>query len=162
MDLRNCSSGVSSVVECRAARGDEYATAAQLRQEMAREMGGDFDARFPGWRTRFCAFFSGKQATGTAQLFLAYDGERAVGCTTVSIAEDYRRYCFGTPAAHVNAVYVRPDYRRRGIARRLMQLAIEWARERGCTRVRLRASEDGRFLYEQLGFREGREMELDL
>ena len=162
MDSRNCSSKVQSIIECRAARAGEYPAAAALRQEMALEMGNDFDAKSKNWRTKFCAYFSGKQSVGTAQLFLAYDGDTPVGCVTISIVDDYRRYCFDTPAAHVNAVFVRPAYRRRGIARELMQLAINWARERGCTRVRLRSSDDGRFLYDHLGFREGREMELDL
>lgn len=162
MDLQNCSSGVRSAIECRAGRAGDFPAAAQLRQEMALEMGGDFDALARDWRAKFCAYFGGKQSTGSAQLFMAYDGETPVGCATISIADDYRRYCFDMPVAHVNAVYVRVEYRRRGIATTLMQLAIGWARERGCVRVRLRASEDGRFLYRQIGFRDGREMELDL
>lgn len=129
---------------------------------MALEMGGDFDARAADWRSKFCAYFGGKQSSGTAQLFLAYEGETPVGCVTVSIADDYRRYCFGIRSASINAVYVQPAYRRQGVAGRLMQLAIRWAAERGCVRVRLRASEEGRALYEQIGFRQGREMELDL
>jgi hypothetical protein len=43
-----------------------------------------------------------------------------------------------------------------------MEMLIAWARERGCTRVRLRASDDGRLLYQTLGFAAGREMELSL
>lgn len=162
MDLQSSSSDVRSTIECRAARADEYPVAAQLRQEMGLEYDDDFDARSKEWRTKFCAYFSGKQAAGTAQLFLAYDGATPVGCATISIADDYRRYCFNMPSAHINAVYVQPAHRRRGIASVLMQLAIKWARERGCTRVRLRSSDEGRFLYERVGFREGREMELDL
>jgi GNAT superfamily N-acetyltransferase len=69
---------------------------------------------------------------------------------------------FGTESAWVNAVYVRPAYRRRGVGRRLMELIVAWARERDCVNVRLRASEDGKLLYETLGFHQGREMELPL
>lgn len=162
MDLQNFSNEVSGSVECRAARADEHPAVAQLRGEMALEMGSDFDAMAADWRTKFCAYFGGKQAAGTAQLFLAYEGEQPIGCAVVSILEHYRRYVFGTENAYVNAVYVRPEYRRRGIAAKLMQLAIAWSRERGCKSVRLRASDEGRFLYEALGFRAGREMEFDL
>jgi GNAT superfamily N-acetyltransferase len=162
MDLRNFSKQVQSRVECRAAGADEFALVAELRGEMAREMGSSFDALAPDWRPKFTAYFGGKQAGGSAQAFLAYDGQTPVGCAIVSIPDEYRRFVFGICNAHVNAVFVRPEYRRRGIARQLMQLAIAWARERGCTRVRLRASEDGRALYSQLGFEPGREMELDL
>lgn len=162
MDLRNSSSEVRSAIEFRAARADDYPAVAELRQQMALEMHGDFDAQAPDWRTKYCAYFGGKQSAGTAQLFLAYDGESPIACAIVSIPDDYRRYCFGTASAYVNAVYVQPAYRRRGVAKQLMQLTIRWARERGCARVRLRASDEGRYLYEQIGFREGREMELNL
>jgi GNAT superfamily N-acetyltransferase len=162
MDLQNSSSEVRSAIECRAASADEYPTAAALRQEMGLEWGDDFDAKSHDWRTKFCAYFGGKQATGNAQLFLAFDGETPIGCAVISILDHYRRYAFGTEIGYVNAVYVRPAYRRRGIASRLMQQAIAWASERGCAGVRLRSSDEGRILYERLGFREGREMELGL
>lgn len=150
------------MIEFRAARFDEFPLAAALRQEMSREMGNDFDALSPEWRAKFCQYFGGKQAAGNAQLFLAFDGAHAVGSVTISVLDDYRNFVFNQLAAHVNAVYVKPEYRRRGIARRLMEMAIAWARERGCTRVRLRSSDDGRGLYQTLGFAAGREMELSL
>jgi GNAT superfamily N-acetyltransferase len=162
MDLQNSSSEVQSTVECRAAGSDEFPAAAQLRAEMARGMGSDFDALSKDWRAKFCAYFGGKQASGNAQLFLAYDGETPVGCAIVSLPDEYRRECFGIVHAHVNAVYVKPALRRQGIGRKLMELVLAWARKRGCSRVRLRTSDEGRLLYETLGFRNGREMELDL
>lgn len=162
MDLRNSSNEVQSGIECRAAGADEFFIVAELRGEMAREMDSDFDALSSGWRPKFAAYFGGKQAGGNAQAFLAYEGGTAIGCAIVSIPDEYRRAVFGIRNAHVNAVFVRPAFRRRGIARRLMRLAIAWAREHDCGRVRLRASDEGRSLYEGLGFRAGREMELDL
>ena len=162
MDLRNSWKAAQSAVECRAASADEFPIAAELRAEMAIEMGNDFDELAKDWRTKFCAFFGGKQSSGNGQLFLAYDRDEPVGCAIVTIPDEYRRACFGILHAHVNAVYVKPALRRQGIARRLMELAVAWSRERGCSRVRLRTSEDGRALYESLGFHEGREMELDL
>ncbi len=150
------------MIECRAAAANECTAAAQLREEMAREFGDDPDVGSENWRSRFCTYFGGKQAAGNGQLFLAYDEGVPIGCATITIAEEWRRYCFGTLNAHVNAVYVKPAYRRRGIAVELMRLAIAWARDRGCKRVRLRSSDEGRRLYEGLGFRAGREMELDL
>lgn len=150
------------MVECRQARADEFPLAAALRQEMAQEMGDDFDARAPGWRAKFCAYFAGKQRAGVAHLVLAFDGDEAVGCAVVSILDDYRRFAFNTPSAFVNAVYVKPAYRRQGIARRLMEMAVAWARQFGCVRVRLRSSEEGRALYSAMGFKAGREMELPL
>ena len=57
-------------------------------------------------------------------------------------------------------VYVEPDYRRRGIARRLMQVTIEWCRARGDASVFLHASDEGRALYTSMGFEPSNEMML--
>ena len=59
-------------------------------------------------------------------------------------------------------VYTYPEFRRRGIARQLMQLMIEWCRNQRLAMVYLRASEDGRVLYESLGFEPTTEMRLKL
>ena len=59
-------------------------------------------------------------------------------------------------------VYVEPCHRRRGVARKLMETMIEWCRENGFVNVALHASEEGRQLYEQLGFKPTNEMKLDL
>ncbi|MCU0483057.1 MAG: GNAT family N-acetyltransferase [Chloroflexi bacterium] len=49
-------------------------------------------------------------------------------------------------------VYVAPGWRRRGIARRLMDAVIDAARELGLRRVVLRTSAAGQPLYDSLGF----------
>jgi GNAT superfamily N-acetyltransferase len=162
MPLQNSSNEQLPALELRAARPDEYPHAAEMRREMSVEQNNDFDARSSGWRARYCAYFSEKQEAGKAQLFLAFDGTKPVGMTIVSLLENYRTAIFGVRFAYVNSVYVYPPYRRRGIARRLMEMALAWAREHECTQVRLRASDDGRPLYEQLGFRASTEMQLDL
>jgi GNAT superfamily N-acetyltransferase len=59
-------------------------------------------------------------------------------------------------------MYVEREYRRRGIARELMLAIIEWCRENGFTSVALHASDEGRALYEQLGFKPTNEMRLEL
>lgn len=59
-------------------------------------------------------------------------------------------------------VYTEPAYRRRGIARRLMQTMISWCEQQGLARINLHASDDGRRLYESLGFKTSNEMSLKL
>src|SRR5262249_6982495 len=59
-------------------------------------------------------------------------------------------------------MYVEPDFRRRGVARSLMNEMIHWCRENGFTQVGLHASDAGKALYEQLGFEPTNEMRLEL
>ena len=59
-------------------------------------------------------------------------------------------------------LYVEREYRRQGIASGLMKRMIAWCRESGFCNVALHASEDGRALYERLGFKSTNEMRLDL
>ncbi|MFZ3213728.1 MAG: GNAT family N-acetyltransferase, partial [Terriglobales bacterium] len=59
-------------------------------------------------------------------------------------------------------VYTYPEYRRQGIARRLMQTMIGWCRQAGFQAVSLHTSDDGRPLHESLGFKPTEEMKLVL
>ena len=52
----------------------------------------------------------------------------------------------------IGNVVVRGDYQRRGLARLLMNAALDWQRERGVRTVWLDATMDGRKLYRSLGF----------
>lgn len=59
-------------------------------------------------------------------------------------------------------VYTDPEYRRRGIARRLVETMIAWCKKQDLARITLHASDDGRHLYESLGFEPSNEMRLKL
>lgn len=55
-------------------------------------------------------------------------------------------------------VYTEPQWRGRGVARALMREVMQWATESGYDRVVLHASDQGRKLYESLGFAATNEM----
>jgi GNAT superfamily N-acetyltransferase len=59
-------------------------------------------------------------------------------------------------------MYTEKAYRRRGIARLLMLTMMRWLRNEGFPKVGLHASDDGRPLYESLGFQVSNEMEIKL
>jgi GNAT superfamily N-acetyltransferase len=59
-------------------------------------------------------------------------------------------------------VYTEPQFRRQGLARRLMLLMIQWLKGQGFSSVSLHASAEGRGLYETLGFQPTNEMRLPL
>jgi GNAT superfamily N-acetyltransferase len=64
--------------------------------------------------------------------------------------------------AYVLNVYVYPEFRRQGVARRLMTIIVEWCRGRSFPVVWLHASDEGRPLYESMGFEPTNEMKLAL
>jgi GNAT superfamily N-acetyltransferase len=64
--------------------------------------------------------------------------------------------------AYVMNVYTNPKYRHQGLARRLMRTILDWCRENGIQTVALQASDEGRPLYESLGFKSTNEMRLKL
>ena len=59
-------------------------------------------------------------------------------------------------------MYTEPAARGRGVAKRLLQVMIEWCRERGFSTVSLHASNAGRPIYESIGFQPTNEMRLKL
>ena len=58
----------------------------------------------------------------------------------------------------IGNVFTEPQWRRRGIAGRLVKEIIAWSKNEGLDRLLLHASDDGRSVYERLGFIAGNEM----
>lgn len=59
-------------------------------------------------------------------------------------------------------MYTEPPYRRRGLGRQLMQAMVDWCKREGLSHVSLHASDNGRHLYETMGFKPTNEMRLML
>jgi GNAT superfamily N-acetyltransferase len=67
-----------------------------------------------------------------------------------------------TRRALILNVYIEREFRRQGLAQRVMLLITQWLREQGFSSVALHASDEGRPLYEKLGFVPTNEMRLRL
>ena len=65
-----------------------------------------------------------------------------------------------TERAVILNVYTEPESRRRGVARQVMTAILEWTKAYGLRGVNLHASDEGRHLYEMLGFQATNEMRL--
>jgi ribosomal protein S18 acetylase RimI-like enzyme len=63
---------------------------------------------------------------------------------------------------YIMNVVTHPAYRRRGLARRLVQAALVWLDERDIQRAELHATDMGRPLYESLGFAAHTGMRLEM
>lgn len=82
-------------------------------------------------------------------LLVAYREEVPVGCVGLRLAEP--------PVGEITKMYVRPEARRSGVARRLLAAIEDAARERGLRTLRLDTRTDlieARGLYAACGFRE--------
>ena len=67
-----------------------------------------------------------------------------------------------TQRAYLLNVYTEAKFRRRGLARKLTELAIEWTRAHGFKVLWLHASSHGKPLYEDMGFEPTNEMNIKL
>jgi len=65
-----------------------------------------------------------------------------------------------TERAVILNVYTEPEFRRRGVARQVMAAILAWVKAYGLRAVNLHASDEGRHLYENLGFEATNEMRL--
>ncbi|MGD0450091.1 MAG: GNAT family N-acetyltransferase [Candidatus Bathyarchaeia archaeon] len=63
---------------------------------------------------------------------------------------------------YLMSLYTEREFRRRGVARLIVETAIAWCRAHGYDRVNLDASEAGKSLYETFGFKPGYGMRLQL
>lgn len=100
---------------------------------------------------------------GSFRSWLAFDNGRVVaGGAVVIVPWPSHAYDLECRRATILNVYTEPDYRRRGIARQIMETMIAWCKRQGFARVTLHASDQGRHLYESLGFVDSNEMRLNL
>ena len=93
---------------------------------------------------------------GNQTTILAIDEEidSVIGCATLCYIEMMPTFSHPTgKRAHLMNVYTNQDYRRKGIAMRMIERLIIEARDRGVTEISLDATETGRPLYEKCGFK---------
>ncbi len=65
-------------------------------------------------------------------------------------------------APYLLSMYTEKGFRRRGVARLIVETAIAWSKEHGYDRINLHASEMGKSLYVSFGFKPTNEMKLKL
>lgn len=98
-------------------------------------------------------FLEGDQTT-----VVAVDDGRCVACASMSYIEIMPTFSHSSgKRAHLMNVYTEENYRRREIARQLVNMLIEDARVHGATEISLDATESGRPLYESVGFKASEE-----
>ncbi len=89
-------------------------------------------------------------------LVAAAGGGDLVGFVEVSI-RDWAEGCSTRPVGYIEAWYVRPEHRRTGVGRRLIDAAERWAMSQGCTEMGSDAELDNavsRQAHAALGYKE--------
>lgn len=84
------------------------------------------------------------------------DGDRVFGMVEISL-RNVVDGCLSSPVGYLEGIYLEPEYRGRGLARRLIDAAEEWCRGQGCREIATDAeldNESAQQFHERLGFTE--------
>jgi GNAT superfamily N-acetyltransferase len=148
----------------RTANVDDLKHILHHRRAMFEEMGHRDPAVLNQVEQSSQEYFSEALRTGTYKAWLAEDPNgRVVAGGGIVIA-----HWPGFPGEHLAKrawilnMYTEPEARRRGVAKQLLEVIIDWSRAAGFRSVSLHASPAGRPLYESAGFQPTNEMRLTL
>lgn len=117
----------------------------QLREEGATE---DYDLK-----PALLDYYNRHMAEGTFVSYIAVDGDKIVGTSGMSFVE--KPPYFGCPSGKLgllSSMYTDNNYRRQGIAKKLLSMVVDEARAYGCGVVQITASDMGVLLYSDFGF----------
>lgn len=155
----------SGAITYRVATADDVDALAQMRWQMETER----HPEHPATEANHAAYLDAARQDIRAEIergahipFVAEADGRVIACAILiwwvmlpSLTEQHRK------RGYVSSVYTEPAWRRRGIARRLMESLMARAREMGMQRLILWASDMGRPLYLDLGFAPSKALEIN-
>ena len=98
-------------------------------------------------------YYSRHMSDGSFVSWLAFDGEEIIGTSGMAFVE--KPPYFGCPSGKIGLLsnmYTNPNYRRKGIAKKLLSLVVNDARKYGCGVIQITASDIGVKLYTDFGF----------
>lgn len=154
----------SQEIRLRAANLDEAAVIATHRRSMFRDMGYRDDHALDSMTEKFLAWVQAKMVADEYLTWFAVASDESIVGGAGLWLMDWPPHMIGTSSRRGNIVnvYTEPTFRRRGLARRLTEAAMDWCRSNGIDVVILHASEEGRPLYSSLGFQPTNEMRIKL
>lgn len=152
-------------INIREATSQEDAIIAEHFYQMWQDIGVPTDSIESNWLEITIDFINNSRSNLYYQAFFAEIENTIVGSVSCQLfaglyphilKPEYRKY------GYIWGVYVESNYRRQGMAKKLMGEAIAYLKSIGCTKAILNASPLGKFLYSPLGFDRSNEMQLDL
>ena len=137
----------------RRATPDDAEQLAELRGVMLGELAGTLSSPDQRWWVESVAWFRDHLAGDDVVAFVADDDGRLVaGAVGIRERRPPRPTNLSGWAGHLSSVATRPDARRRGHARAVVELVVQWFDENGIPSLDLTASKDAEQLYRSLGF----------
>lgn len=139
------------MIQYRIATTDDINLLMQIRLEMLKvvnDLTPDYQFS-PDFIDSSKAYFENADQTTV----LAYAGDTVIGCATICYINIMPT--FDHPIgnrAHLMNVYTNTQYRRQGIAYRMVNILIDEAKQRSVTEISLDATQVGRALYRKCGF----------
>ena len=64
--------------------------------------------------------------------YVYFIDEEIAGFISLSLRNDYVEGTESNPVGYIEGIYIKNEYRNRGIARELIEFAKEWSKDRGC------------------------------
>ncbi len=98
-------------------------------------------------------YYTRHMADGTFVSWLAFDGDDIIGTSGMSFVE--KPPYFGCPSGRIgllSSMFTNPNYRRKGIAKKLLSRVVNDARNYGFGTIQITASDMGVKLYKDFGF----------
>jgi len=89
--------------------------------------------------------------------FIYYVNGEPAAFISLGLRHDYVEGTDSSPVGYLEGIYVAPNFRKRGIAREMVEFAKDWAREKGCIEFASDCeleNEESRLFHVQAGFEE--------
>ncbi len=143
---------------------NDAATIAGHRHRMFLDMGKYDPQELEPMTNAYRPWLESKMAAGEYLGWLATDAYGSVAAGLGLWLMDWPPHVIGSGLRRGNIinVYTEASHRKQGLARRLLNTALDWCRTNGVDVIILHASKDGRHLYESVGFEPTNEMRLVL
>ena len=92
-----------------------------------------------------------------ALLCIQYDEEYPVGFAQCQLRYDYVEGCKSSPVGYLEGIFIVEEYRKRGLAREMLENCQKWARHKGCIEFASDCeldNDDSRRFHLRMGFEE--------
>jgi GNAT superfamily N-acetyltransferase len=155
---------MSEDITLRMATVDDVWVIVHHRRAMFADMGYTDAPALDAMDAAFAPYVRHALADGSYRGWLAVTGDGRVAAGGGLIVHEWPATprSTDTQCAYILNVYTEPEYRRRGIARRIINAILDFCRIEGFHSVSLHASEQGRAMYVSMGFEQTNEMRLRL